>query len=208
MSTDENMAIVRRYTEEGWGKQNLVVLDELVAPDMVDDNSIGVMHQQPGSQGVKSTIQRLQSAFPQFSMTIDDPFAAEDKVVLRWTIRSTIMAPSWGSRRPANRLPFAVSTSFGRRLGKSWRKRVWQISRACRTNWALFPFRIHQLVTWLIFSARNNTGHSESISSPAHKLAPAEFRPQERAGLSDGRKMGTITHDYNGTAVYAYDMGS
>jgi steroid delta-isomerase-like uncharacterized protein len=89
MSTEENMAIVRRYTEEGWGKQNLAVVDELVAPDMVDRNPIEMMQQYQGAEGVKSTILRLQSAFPHFSVTIDDLLADKDKVAIRWTIRGT-----------------------------------------------------------------------------------------------------------------------
>ncbi len=89
MSTEENMAIVRRYTEEGWGKQNLAVVDELAATDMVDHNPIGMMEQQQGAEGVKRTILRLQSAFPHFSVTIDDMLADKDKVAIRWTIRGT-----------------------------------------------------------------------------------------------------------------------
>ena len=90
MTTEENMAIVRRYIEEGWGKQNLAVVDELVAPDMVDHNPIEVMHQYQGAEGVKSTIRSLQSAFPHFSVTIiDDLLADKDKVAIRWIIRGT-----------------------------------------------------------------------------------------------------------------------
>lgn len=89
MSTVENMAIVRRYTEEGWGKKNLEVVDELVATDMVDHNPIGMMEQKQGAEGVKSTIIMLQSAFPGFTISIDEMLADKDKVAIRWTIRGT-----------------------------------------------------------------------------------------------------------------------
>jgi steroid delta-isomerase-like uncharacterized protein len=118
MSIDENMAIVRRYAEEGWGKQNLAVVDELVAPDMVDDNPIGVMQQQQGIQGVKNTILRLQSAFPQFSMTIDDLFAAQDKVVLRWTIRGTHQGPFMGLAPTGKSIAFCGVNIFRLAGGK------------------------------------------------------------------------------------------
>jgi steroid delta-isomerase-like uncharacterized protein len=89
MSSQENMAIVRRYLEDGWGKQNLAVVDELVAPDMVDNNPVELMHQRQGVESVKSTILTLQSAFPHYSVTIDDLLADQDKVATRWTIRGT-----------------------------------------------------------------------------------------------------------------------
>src|SRR2546428_138605 len=89
MSTEEDMALVRRYAEEGWGKKNLAVVDELVAPDMVDHNPIWMMDQQQGAEGVKRTILGLQTAFPDLSLTIDEMMADKDKVALRWTIRGT-----------------------------------------------------------------------------------------------------------------------
>ncbi|TME14414.1 MAG: ester cyclase [Chloroflexi bacterium] len=89
MLTEENMALVRRYAEEGWGKKNLAVMDELVAPDMVDHNPIGMMDQHQGAEGVKRTILSLQTAFPDFSLTIEEMLADQDKVALRWTIRGT-----------------------------------------------------------------------------------------------------------------------
>ena len=36
MSLEKNKAIARRYQEEVWGKGNLDLIDELLAPDFVD----------------------------------------------------------------------------------------------------------------------------------------------------------------------------
>ena len=96
MSAEENIAIVRRYAEDGWGKQNLGVVDELVAPDMVDHNPIGMMQQQQGAEGVKSTILSLQSAFPNFSYTTEEMVADKDKVVVRWTAGGVHQGPFFG----------------------------------------------------------------------------------------------------------------
>src|SRR2546422_11438023 len=89
MSTEENMAIVRRFTEEGWGEKNLDVVDELVAADMVDHNPVGMLEQQQGAEGVKSSITMIQGGFPNFSIAIDEMLADKDKVAIRWTIRGT-----------------------------------------------------------------------------------------------------------------------
>ena len=118
MSTEENMALVRRYAEEGWGKKNLAVMDELVAPDMVDHNPIGMMDQQQGAEGVKRTILSLQTAFPNFSMTCDEMMADKDRVALRWTIRGTHQGPLMGIAPTGKSIAFSGANIFRLRGGK------------------------------------------------------------------------------------------
>ena len=96
MSAEENMAIVRRFAEEGWGKKNLTVVDELVAPNWVDLNPIGMLGQQQGAEGVKSNIKMMQSAFPNFSYTTEEMVADKDKVVVRWTAGGVHQGPFFG----------------------------------------------------------------------------------------------------------------
>lgn len=74
-----NETIYRRLIDEGFNQGHLAVVDELVAADSRE-------HQRgskDGVEGTKSTIKYLRSAFPDFTITIDELVVAGDKVWAR-----------------------------------------------------------------------------------------------------------------------------
>jgi|RhiMetdeSRZDD1v2_1073273.scaffolds.fasta_scaffold272072_4 steroid delta-isomerase-like uncharacterized protein len=81
-----NIDTARRVIEEAFGEGRLEILDEVCSDDFVDHDPI---QGDRGVEGVKETIQGYREAFPDLSFTIDDVFAAGDKVVIRWTGRGT-----------------------------------------------------------------------------------------------------------------------
>jgi len=87
MSLEENKAMVHRIIEEAWNKGNLAVIDEFLSPDYVLHIS------SPGpaldKEGYKQAVNMHRTAFADFSLTIEDIIAEENKVVIRWTIRGT-----------------------------------------------------------------------------------------------------------------------
>jgi steroid delta-isomerase-like uncharacterized protein len=88
MSTEENKAAERRFYAEVWVKHNLDVVDELVAPDVVEHNPL-FPGQGPGREGFRQTLNMVFSAFPDAQSTIEDLIAEGDTVVVRWTGRGT-----------------------------------------------------------------------------------------------------------------------
>jgi steroid delta-isomerase-like uncharacterized protein len=86
MSTEENKAIVRRFTEEV-NQGNLAALDELCAPNWV--------YHDPDFPDVRTLadykrfITEARSAFPDFHATIEDLIAEGDEVVARGMWRGT-----------------------------------------------------------------------------------------------------------------------
>lgn len=86
MSTEENKATVRRFTEES-NQGNVAALDELCAPNWV--------YHDPSFPDVRTLadykrfITETRSAFPDFHVTIEDVIAEGDKVVIRSTWRGT-----------------------------------------------------------------------------------------------------------------------
>jgi steroid delta-isomerase-like uncharacterized protein len=81
-----NIDASRRVVEEGFNEGRLEVLDEFCAEGFVGHDPIA------GDQdveGVKGAFAGYRDAFPDLSFTIDDIFAADDKVVLRWTAQGT-----------------------------------------------------------------------------------------------------------------------
>jgi C-1 hydroxylase len=83
MSLEENKAIVRKMIEE-YNKQNLDILDDLVAPDYVDHT-----HQEQGPESLKQRFMLGYKAFPDWHETIEDIIAEGDKVWVRLTYTGT-----------------------------------------------------------------------------------------------------------------------
>src|SRR5512142_848422 len=88
MSTEDNKTAERRLYEEVWARHNLDIVDELVAPDIVEHNSL-LPGQGPGREGYRQTLERIFSAFPDAQSTIEDLLAEGDKVTVRWSGRGT-----------------------------------------------------------------------------------------------------------------------
>ncbi len=81
-----NIDASRRIVEAGFNEGGLEVLDELCAEGFVSHDPIA------GDQdveGVKGAFAGYRDAFPDLSFTIDEIFAADDKVVMRWTAQGT-----------------------------------------------------------------------------------------------------------------------
>jgi steroid delta-isomerase-like uncharacterized protein len=83
--SEDNIAASRRVFEEAWNEGNLDVIDEIVAEDAVDHDPLGDRDR----DGVKEAIQGYRAAFPDLTITVDDIFAAGDRVVMRWTADGT-----------------------------------------------------------------------------------------------------------------------
>ena len=89
MSTEANKAIVRRIFEEAFGKGNLAVLDEIIAPDQVNGGPGALPGMPPGPEGNKMLITAYRNAFPDIHFTIDEQVAEGNTVVTRWTAHGT-----------------------------------------------------------------------------------------------------------------------
>jgi len=89
MSLEENKAIVRRLFE-AYNRQNLDILDELLAPDFIDHN-----FQLQGLESFKQFYTQFYKGFPNTHSTIEDIIAEGDKV---WTY-STVTGTHKGEYR-------------------------------------------------------------------------------------------------------------
>jgi steroid delta-isomerase-like uncharacterized protein len=83
VNVEQNKALVRRWIEEGFNKKNLKVVDEIFVEDFV------VSGQRIGRAGLKRSMTRFFTAFPDLHVTITDLLAEGDKVVLWYTVRGT-----------------------------------------------------------------------------------------------------------------------
>ena len=78
---EENEQICVRLQREGFGKGNLSVVDELVAPDIA--NHTALPGSPPGRDSVKTTIGWVHGAFSDVRYEAQDVFSAGDRVALR-----------------------------------------------------------------------------------------------------------------------------
>lgn len=83
---EESITLVRRMYEEGWNQGKLEIIDEICAPDYL---GVGPYGDERGPESVKRGVANRRSAFPDIHVTIEDVFAAGDKVVARLTFRGT-----------------------------------------------------------------------------------------------------------------------
>jgi predicted ester cyclase len=85
MSLEENKAVAHRYHEEVIHNQNLDVLDEVCAPDVVwHDAPSGVP---AGLEGLKGHFAQMAASISDVSSTVEDVIAEGDRVAVRFTTR-------------------------------------------------------------------------------------------------------------------------
>ena len=87
MSTEDNKALMRRFLEEVFNKQNLAAIDEFIAPSHVDHTLPPFLPATP--EGTKRAIGMFLTAFPDVHLTVEDMIAEGDKVVTWYTSRGT-----------------------------------------------------------------------------------------------------------------------
>jgi len=96
MSIASNKAIVRRYFEEAVDKGNLDILDEIVNKDCIIYRPEGP---EPirGLEAFKQTLERILQVYSEFTTTIHDLIAEEDRVACRLSHRA-VNRDEWTSR--------------------------------------------------------------------------------------------------------------
>jgi steroid delta-isomerase-like uncharacterized protein len=88
MSTEQNKATARRWSEELWGQGNLAVADEIIARDYVRHDP-GDPFPAHGPDDVKRIVRSLRTMLPDFAIRVEAIVAEGDLVVSRYTATAT-----------------------------------------------------------------------------------------------------------------------
>jgi len=93
--SDGNVAVFRRLIEEGFNAGDVAVVPELLTEDFIEcqDNGPGAPM---GIDAVTAKIRALRTAFPDFSLTIEDVSAPGDRVWARLRATGTNTGPFIG----------------------------------------------------------------------------------------------------------------
>jgi predicted ester cyclase len=84
-STEENMALARRFMEARVVKRDLDAVAEMLAPDFVDRSLMP--GQAPDREGYKRSVAEMDAPVSHQRVTIEDQIAEGDKVLTRATFR-------------------------------------------------------------------------------------------------------------------------
>lgn len=88
MSIEQNKATARRWSEELWGRGNLAVADEIIAPDYIRHDP-GDPFPARGPGDVKRIVTMLRTMLPDFRIEVEAMVAEGDMVVSRYTATAT-----------------------------------------------------------------------------------------------------------------------
>jgi predicted ester cyclase len=84
----DNKAIFRRLYERSWNSGDLAVVDELLAPEFVNHEVVEDTTM-PHRDLYKRAVVETRSAFPDWTLSIEDMISEGDRVVARWHARGT-----------------------------------------------------------------------------------------------------------------------
>lgn len=91
----ENIDTSRRGLEEAFNAGNLDVLDEVSSEDFVGHDPLAG---DQDTEAAKQQVAAYREAFPDLKITIEEIFAAGDKVVIRWSGLGTFQNPLMGQQ--------------------------------------------------------------------------------------------------------------
>lgn len=87
VTTQENESIVTRFADNVWNDGNLDTLEELAATDIsAHFSGVGEIE---GREAYGDAVQLYRSAFPDFTVEIDEMLSVDDTVVVRYTVHGT-----------------------------------------------------------------------------------------------------------------------
>src|SRR5947209_2318032 len=87
MATADNKSLIDRMMEEVMNQGNLEIIDELYTPDTV--THIPGASDLLGRDATRQLLLAYRTAFPDVHITAEDVFAADDRVVERYTFAGT-----------------------------------------------------------------------------------------------------------------------
>lgn len=96
MASEDNISLMRRWYREVWRERKNDTIRELLAPDAALQGQTGPDEKIVGPEGFAAFAETIRTAFPDTEVEIEDIFAVDDKVAVRWVATGTHMGPCFG----------------------------------------------------------------------------------------------------------------
>ena len=88
MSAKENIDIMKRVFQ-AFNNRDMSIIPQVVAPGFVRHELAGGFGDVKGAEGVRNLYQQALQAIPDFQMKMDDIFATDTRVAVRFTVSGT-----------------------------------------------------------------------------------------------------------------------
>jgi steroid delta-isomerase-like uncharacterized protein len=102
MSVEENISLMRRWYREVWRDGKNETIYELLAPDASLRGQTRAEQEIRGPEAFVAFADQIRNAFPDTELMIEDIFAVDDKVAVRWVATGTHKGDGLGFP-PSNR---------------------------------------------------------------------------------------------------------
>jgi steroid delta-isomerase-like uncharacterized protein len=89
MTLERNVQLMQRWFQEVWNEGNTQTVHDLLAPDAVARGHKGPQGEIRGPNEFLHFVRQIRGAFPDIRLVVEDIFAAQDKVVVRWSATMT-----------------------------------------------------------------------------------------------------------------------
>lgn len=115
----DNLTTARRYVEKFLAINDKNVADEILDPNFIYYTEI-TLDGKPiiGPEATKEAINNIHQSFPDISLKIDDIFAGEDRVVVRFKVTATHSQTMLGVAPSGKKITFIETHVFRFRNGK------------------------------------------------------------------------------------------
>lgn len=107
---EQNKNLIRRFFDELWNSWNFAKADELLAPDITFQGTLG--SQIKGRDAFRAYMRKVQAAFPDFHNTILEMMAENDRVVARTFYRGTHRGEIFGVAPTGKAISYAGAAFF------------------------------------------------------------------------------------------------
>ena len=85
--SEENKAIIQRYCADIWNRWDSSAVDELISPDIVFRDSLGLTVRE--IDGFRGYVSKIRAAFPDFHNSVEDLVAEGNLVAARLSYQGT-----------------------------------------------------------------------------------------------------------------------
>jgi steroid delta-isomerase-like uncharacterized protein len=113
---ERNKDVIRRFFDEMWNPWNFAKADELLAPEIVFQGTLG--NELRGRDAFRTYMRKVRSAFPDFHNSIVEITAEDDRVVARSFYRGTHRGEIFGLAPTGKAISYAGAAFFRIRDGQ------------------------------------------------------------------------------------------
>ena len=121
--SEENVQIMRRWFQEVWNEGKTETVRELLATNAVTVGQSGPQSLIHGPAEFIAFVAQIRGAFPDIHVVVEDVFATDDKVALRWSATMTHSGDGLGipaTGKPVRSTGITIARIYDGQIVEGW----------------------------------------------------------------------------------------